>query len=95
MVDRAKGIGVQLQETLPQALAETLGALNGGGEIVVAAATDLTLQGTFGEEWLVVTKDRLFVYPINGARPAPRLELPLAELRSPATDYVVGVCEVV
>src|SRR5438128_2198666 len=78
-----------LSDTLPRSIEEMVGADNGGGP-VVAVAADLTLQGAFGEEWLVVTRDRLLVFPSNGAQPTPRLDLPLAELRSPATDSLVG-----
>src|SRR5438093_1581769 len=61
-----------------------------GGDLVLAAAADMTLEGTFGEEWLVVTKDRLLVFASNGAGPKPRLDVPLAEIRAPSTDSLVG-----
>jgi ATP-binding cassette subfamily B protein len=82
---------VPLIERLPGSLEETLGATNGGrDDLVIAVATDLSRDGTFGEEWLVVTKDRLLVFEANGTGPKPRLDLPLAELRFPGTDLLVG-----
>ncbi len=84
-----------LIETLPQPLEETLNADNGGEDnLVIAVAADLTLQGTFGEEWLVVTKDRLLVYAPDGApngeQPTPRVDVPLTELKSPRADSLIG-----
>jgi ATP-binding cassette subfamily B protein len=83
---------VPLIETLPKPLEDTIAASRNGDadELVIAVAADLTRAGRFGEEWLVVTKDRLRVYEPNGARPTPRLDVPLTELKSPATDSLVG-----
>jgi ATP-binding cassette, subfamily B, bacterial len=82
---------VPLIETLPAPLEERLGATNGGrDELVAAVAADLTLDGRFGEEWLVVTKDRLLVFEPNGAPPSARVDLPLAAIRAPSADTLVG-----
>jgi ATP-binding cassette subfamily B protein len=82
---------VPLIEPLPKPLEETLGATNGGSEeLVIAVAADLTPRGTFGEEWLVVTKDRLLVFEPNGERPSARVDLPLSALKSPAADGLIG-----
>src|SRR5713226_3138861 len=68
-----------------------LGATNGySDDIVIAVAADLTLQGAFGEEWLVVTKDHLLVYQPGDDRPSLRLDLPLAGIKSPVADSLVG-----
>ena len=66
---------MSLVETLPEVLKEALKRedLDPG----IAVATDLTLEGRFGEEWLVITDRRLRVYPPEGTPPVPRLELPL------------------
>jgi len=80
-----------LIDPLPKPLEETLGATNGGRDgLVIAVAADLTPQGAFGEEWLVVTRDRLLVYAPNGAAPKPRLDLPLTALKSPSADPLIG-----
>jgi len=82
---------VPLNESLPAPLEKALGATNGhSDDIIIAVAADLTPQGSFGEEWLVVTKDRLLVYEPDGARPTLRLDLRLADLNSPATDSLIG-----
>src|SRR5205809_5396758 len=80
-----------IDDTLPRSLEETLGASNGSrDDLIAAVAADLTLDGTFGEEWLVVTKDRLLVYEPNGGKPSARLDLPLSALKSPSTESLVG-----
>src|SRR5207253_1851902 len=72
-------------------LEEALAANHGGSENLIAAVpADLTPHGSFGEEWLVVTKERLLVFQPNGGQPTPRLDLPVAELKSPATDSLIG-----
>jgi ATP-binding cassette subfamily B protein len=63
-------------------------ALTGRGEIVLAVSTDLTLDGRFGEEWLVLTSDRLLVFAASGG--APRLDLPLAKVDAPTIDSLIG-----
>jgi ATP-binding cassette subfamily B protein len=82
---------VPLIETLPKPLEEALGANNGGTDDLVATiASDLTLDGEFGEEWLVVTKDRLLVYEPNGGTPSPRVDVLLTELKSPRAEALIG-----
>jgi hypothetical protein len=46
-------------DTLPRPVEEQLA----DDRPIITAATDLTIQGVFGEEWLVITGDRLLVYP--------------------------------
>lgn len=60
-------------ETLTAPLQKALGVSCGHRDDLVIAV-DLTLKGTFGEEWLVVTMDRLLVYASDGDRPLPRLD---------------------
>ncbi len=74
-------------ETLPPALEASV-RLRSPGPIRVAAATDLTLQGMFGTEWLIITDDALRVYPAAGTE--PRLELALASLRAPVAEALIG-----
>src|SRR5690349_8338782 len=78
-----------LHEDVPAFLRTTAGA-GDADRPIVAVATDITLQGAFGEEWLVVTGDRLRVYVPNGAQPTPRVDLPLAELTAPRAETLVG-----
>jgi ATP-binding cassette subfamily B protein len=94
---RARRWIVSLTESLPKSLEESLAASNGHGDnLVIAVAADLH-RGGFGEEWLVVTRDRLLVFEPNGAAtpaprgcPHPRLDVPLSALKSPSTDSLVG-----
>src|SRR6185436_19566311 len=89
--NRPRRCRVPLSESLPRPIEETLAAKNGGSaDVVIAVAADLTRQVSFGEEWLVVTKDRLLVYEPNGTHPTPRFEVPLTDLKAPATDSLVG-----
>jgi hypothetical protein len=81
---------VPLIEPLPKPLEKALGVTNGhSDDIVIAVAADLTLRGAFGEEWLVVTKDRLLVYEPGDDRPSLRVDLPLAGIKSPTADSLV------
>ncbi len=77
-----------LIETLPPALDAVLKNQATSGSLQIAVATDLTLRGAFGEEWLIVTDSTLRVYASAGA--APRLELALAEIQVPATEPLIG-----
>jgi ATP-binding cassette subfamily B protein len=82
---------VPLIEPLPAALEKALGITNGqSDDLVAVVAADLTPEATFGEEWLVVTKDRLLIYAPDGDRPLPRLDIPLTDLKSPSTDSLIG-----
>lgn len=66
------------------------GLLNGrGSRVVIAVATDLSLQGTFGEEWLVVTEEKLRVYP-PGNTAVPRLELTMVSITAAEIEGLVG-----
>jgi ATP-binding cassette, subfamily B, bacterial len=51
---------------------------------------DLLPDGAFGEEWLVVTGDRVLVYGPNGVGPGPRLDFPLAEVSEPEVRLLIG-----
>lgn len=78
-------------ETLTSPLEQTLAALNGDRDkVVIALETDMTPQGTFGTECLIVTQDRLRVYTPNGTAPHLRLDLPLSELQAPQIHSLVG-----
>lgn len=73
-------------ETMPQPIQE---ALVGRGAWVAGAAVDLTLDGRFGEEWLVLTDRELLVFPSRAA-PQVRLSLPLDTVEAPAIDALIG-----
>jgi ATP-binding cassette subfamily B protein len=77
-----------LIEPLPKPLEAALKDKIAAGKVQVAVPTDLTLQGDFGEEWLIITDDILRVYSSPAA--PPRLELRLSAIKSPAVDSLIG-----
>lgn len=83
-----------LIEPLPLHVRHALGLKEGSdGGVRLAIAADLTLDGLFGEEWLVVTVDRLKVFGPNLAPEAeikPRLDLALKDLEAFRSDSLVG-----
>jgi hypothetical protein len=79
---------MSLTETLPPALETAIRSKSDGSPIQVAVATDLTLQGIFGEEWLIITDDMLRVYAADSM--TPRLELSLATMKAPVTGILIG-----
>ena len=64
------------------------------GGILAIAETDLLLDGSFGEEWLVLTAGRLRVFsaPAGAGAPAPtaRLDLPTTDLARPQIEALIG-----
>jgi len=78
---------MSLIEILPKALDEALKRQD-TGEPVIAVVVDLTPNGRFGEEWLIVTDKHLRVYPANAT--TPRLEVALEKISAPTTDSLIG-----
>jgi ATP-binding cassette subfamily B protein len=60
--------------------------VDGPGDLVVALAADLNREGQFGEEWLIVTRDRVRL--LAGAE--FRCDLALTDLRGARVDSLVG-----
>jgi ATP-binding cassette subfamily B protein len=60
-----------------------------GEEVRAAALCDLLPDGTFGEEWLLLTDTRLMVWRDGEAR-GTRLELPLEHVSKPKVESVIG-----
>ena len=83
---------MSLIEKLPQPLEEALTREGCREAVVAGVATDLSSAGRFGQEWLVLTPERLRVYefPGNGGGLHARVDLPLAELKSASADGLVG-----
>jgi ATP-binding cassette subfamily B protein len=83
-----------LIEPLPLHVRNTLGLKEGAnGDVRIALAADLAPDGMFGEEWLVVTADRLKVFgaPCAGETAVqPRLDLALKDLEAFRADSLVG-----
>lgn len=82
-----------IADSLPKTLEELLFAENGGKDNIVAIArADVMPGGAFGEQWVVVTAEKLRVYePPNGeGRPHVRAEYPLGTLKAPRADSLIG-----
>lgn len=63
--------------------------------VLIAVKADLSLEGIYDEEWLVVSKERLRIFRTdhlspNGRPPASRVDISIAELKSPRTDSLIG-----
>jgi ATP-binding cassette subfamily B protein len=83
-----KEVAMTLSDTLPAPLAATLEV---DDELpLITATTDLTLDGSYGEEWLVIAGGRLAVYEPNGGHPQARHDLPLEAISAPLADTLVG-----
>src|SRR5947209_8604809 len=79
------------QEALPETLETALAAVDGARDtVLIAVAADLARDGSFGEEWLVLTRDRLLTFEPKGGGLIRRLDVPLKALKSPASDSLVG-----
>ncbi len=59
-------------------------------DLIVAVAADLTLDGRFGEEWLLISDKTLLVYTLSSGVPDKRLEIPLEKIKAPSTDPLIG-----
>ena len=78
-------------EPLPPPLDQALKAEAAKAPAVIAIGTDLTLNGEYGQEWLVVTQEKIRVYPsVNGSLPAPRVDVAISELKQPQMESLVG-----
>jgi hypothetical protein len=81
---------VPLIEPLPLPLEDALAKDGSRAALVAGVATDMSAAGRFGEEWLVLTPDRLRVYEGNGGGFRARVDLPMADLKSASADSLVG-----
>ena len=57
---------------------------------VTAAAADLTLDGAFGREWVVIDHDRLQVYRAEGESFRTRVDIALTDIKDPGTEALIG-----
>jgi ATP-binding cassette, subfamily B, bacterial len=85
---------MSLIEQLPPSL-QTLTTEDAADSVVIAVKSDLSLNGTYNEEWLVISKERLRIFRLdplspNGRPPASRLDIATAELESTRTESLIG-----
>lgn len=83
-----------LVEPLPQQVENALKAAENGGPQEtprIAFSTDIRADGTFGEEWLVVTDNSLYVFSPNGKAAADLVHsIPLSEIKNAQAEMLVG-----
>jgi ATP-binding cassette subfamily B protein len=77
-----------LVENMPETIAEML--KGEAGDLVAAVEVDLTVDGRFGAEWLIVTDKFLRVYSPGAGLPDLRIEIPLEKIQAPAVDSLIG-----
>jgi ATP-binding cassette subfamily B protein len=85
----------QSENALPAPPEENRAEENGGEETNeprrIAFATDISAEGTFGEEWLVVDEEKVYVFSPNGGERAHlRHAVPLARIKQAKTEMGVG-----
>jgi len=78
-----------LIEPQPAALEQVLKA-EPAGDLLAVVATDLNPSGHFGEEWFVLTPQRLRVYELNGAGFKIRHEVALEKLKEVSAESLIG-----
>jgi len=78
------------QDQLPPPVREALERLYPGAEVHVAARTDLSADGSFGERWLLLAGDRVLVCAPDGAAAQVQADLPLADISEVEVENLVG-----
>ena len=59
------------------------------GELRLCVKADLLPDGSYGQEWLVVTDSQLYVVGESAGQIQPRLALPFAEVTEPKVETLV------
>ncbi len=76
------------REQLPEAIRSKLNrARTPNEEVLVQVATDLTADGQFGQQWLVMTDQKLTVIPADGGKTA---QVPISEVTGVRIEDWVG-----
>jgi len=82
--------GMEQPQELPLEVESGVRRLLGGGEeIVYSLATDIGEDGRYGQQWLVVTNQRLLLMSPDGDG-RPRQDLPIKDIDSARIDNLVG-----
>ncbi len=80
-----------LTEQIPDWLEQALKDLGiGRSNLLAAVASDLSIDGRFGQEWLVLTADRLLVFDAKETGPSKRLDISLSQLKAFRVDSLIG-----
>lgn len=82
---------IKLLESMPHSvIAKVKGLLPTGEEELIRVSTDLNQEGGFGEQWVIVTDNRLLIVPTVGSDSI--VDIPIAELILVETEALVGGC---
>ncbi|MCK5329142.1 MAG: hypothetical protein KAR36_11090, partial [Candidatus Latescibacteria bacterium] len=80
---------MKLIETMPPEAAETFRRIAGSdANVRISVATDMTMDGRYGEQWLVATDERLLVLSHNGIPES--VTFPLKEIKSVKAEVLVS-----
>jgi ATP-binding cassette subfamily B protein len=75
-------------EVLPPEIEAKLGTVGLGEEVLMQVSTDLMATRHFGEQWVVVTNQRLVVIPRAGEDGA--IQVPIGDIREVRVEELVG-----
>ena len=75
---------------LPEEVKQKIGELSGVAEIDFAVESDLSPDGLMGRQWLVITKDRLFIVCPHHEGPEIEYDIPIKNLVEAKAEALVG-----
>jgi len=78
------------QSQLPETARNLIAGLCPGAEIRLAAKSDLSPDGRFGEQWLALAGERVLVCSLDDGKAELRADLPLADIREVEIENLVG-----
>jgi len=82
---------MSVTENLPRSVERALGTLGKTNDQVrLAASTDITRDGRFGERWIVALDDRIAVFDPTPAQASILVEVPYSEIRQVDAEPLVG-----
>lgn len=82
---------MSVTENLPRSVERALGTLGKTQDQVrLAASTDITRDGRFGERWIVALDDRIAVFDPTPAQASILVEVPYSEIRQVDAEPLVG-----
>ena len=76
--------------TLPESVQRLVATRSPGGDVRIAAPSDLGPTGLLGERWLVLAGDRVLVCAADGAEADLLLDLPLSDISEVEVENLVG-----
>ncbi|MBN1459847.1 MAG: ABC transporter ATP-binding protein [Armatimonadetes bacterium] len=76
--------------SIPEDVHRAVEAVSPGADVRVLAFSDLSPDGTFGEQFLALADERLLVFDCNGKTPELRSDLPLSRVSKVEIETLVG-----